>query len=179
MENSSPKIYVEEPGHIYDPLRLEEAEYARAIQSLIVVCTDIGIIDSESKTIYLARRASRPANGWWWFIGGRSRIGETEHQSARRCFQRETGLLIDERRFNFVCMNRYFFKNRQQLPHEVGCDSLCYTLSVGLTKEERDRVILDPHEYLDSGLREFHYEELRLTEGVQDPIRDFYAEVFV
>lgn len=176
MKNTAPKLYIEQPEHVYQPSRLEEAEYAKAIQALIVVCTDIGIIDPKSNTIYLARRASRPASGWWWFIGGRSRIGETEQQSAQRCFKRETGLLIEEWRFNFVCMNRYFFKDRQQPPHEVGCDSLCYTLSVQLTKEERERVVLDPHEYLDGGLQAFHYEELQSTEGVQDPIRDFVRE---
>lgn len=178
MKSLAPKLYVEQPGHVYQPLRLEEAEYARAIQSLVVVCTDIGIIDPEFKTIYLVRRFSRPASGWWWFIGGRSRIGETEQQSARRCFRRETRLLIGEERFNFVCMNRYFFKDRQQLPHEVGCDSLCYTLSVQLTKEERNRIVLDPREYR-GGLQAFRYEELQSTERVQDPIRDFYTKVFV
>jgi len=178
MVNSAPKLFVEHPGHVYYPLHLEEEEYARAIQSLVIVCTDIGIIDPESKTIYLARRALRAARGWWWFIGGRSRIGETEYQSAQRCFKRETGLLIAEERFNFVCMNRYFFKDRQQEPREVGCDSLSYALSLHLTDEERTRIVLDPHEYLDGGLQAFDYERLQSAEGVHDPIRDFYIRVF-
>ncbi|MDO8574889.1 MAG: NUDIX domain-containing protein [bacterium] len=176
--SSAPKLFVEQSGRMYYPLRLEEREYARAIQSLVFVCTDIGIIDVSSKMIYLARRALRPASGWWWFIGGRSRIGETEYQSAQRCFERETGLLIAEERFNFVCMNRYFFKDRQQEPREAGCDSLCYTLSLHLTDEERARIILDPHEYLGGGLQAFDYEKLQSTEGVQDPVRDFYIKAF-
>ncbi|MEK7107572.1 MAG: NUDIX hydrolase [Patescibacteria group bacterium] len=178
MKNQAPKLYVEQPGHVYQPLRLGEAEYAKAIQSLVVVCTDIGIIDPEAKTIYLARRKSRPASGWWWFIGGRCCVGETECQSAQRCFKRETGLLIERERFQYVSMNRYFFKDRQQAPHEVGCDSLCYTLSLQLTREERGRIALDPHEYLDGGLRAFNCQELQATEGVQDSVRDFYAKIF-
>lgn len=176
--DSAPKLFIEQPRRVYYPLRLEEGEYARAIQSLVIVCTDIGIIDVSSKMIYLAQRALRPASGWWWFIGGRSHIGETEYQSAQRCFKRETGLLIAEERFNFVCMKRYFFKDRQQEPREAGCDSLCYTLSLCLTDEERARITLDSSEYLGGGLQAFDYEKLQSTEGVQDPIRDFYIEVF-
>ena len=178
VKSTAPKLYVEEPGKVYPPVRLEEAEYAKAIQSLIVVCTDIGIIDVNSETIYLARRASRPANGWWWFIGGRSRVGETELESAQRCFKRETGLFIETKRFDFICMNRYFFKDRQQTPQEFGCDSLCYTLSIQLTREERDQITLDPREYFNGGLKAFHYKDLQSAQWVKDPIRDFYTMVF-
>lgn len=176
--SSAPKLFIEQSGHTYYIISLEEREYARAIQSLVFVCTDIGIIDVSSKMIYLAQRALRPGSGWWWFIGGRSHIGETEYQSAQRCFKRETGLLIAEERFNFVCMNRYFFKDRQQEPREVGCDSLCYTLSLNLTDEERAQITLDSSEYLGGGLQAFDYERLKSTEGVHDPVRDFYTKIF-
>src|SRR3989344_943209 len=102
VKSTAPKLYVEEPGKVYPPVRLEEAEYAKAIQSLIVVCTDIGIIDVNSETIYLARRASRPANGWWWFIGGGRRGGGAGREAAPRCFKRENRLFFLTKKVDFI-----------------------------------------------------------------------------
>ncbi len=177
MSNASPKLYRDQSEKKYPSVRLGDEEYGRAIQSLVVVCTDIVVVDTPTKTIYLPRRASRPASGKWWFVGGRSFIGETEQQSAQRCFRRETGLLIEENRFEFICMNRYFFADRQQIPQDVGCDSLCYTFSLQLTEEERSRVVLDPKEYQEGGLRAFGREDLQ-TEGVQQCVRDVYKNIF-
>ena len=178
MGNQPPNLYEEERKKVYPSVILEEIDYGRGIETLVVVCTDIGIIDSESKTLYLARRALRPASGRWWFIGGRIFVGEPEKKSAQRCFKRETGLLIEECRFQFVCMNRYFFKDRQQAPHEVGCDSLCYTFAIQLTSKEREQIVLDSREYQGGSLREFKREELQSGGEVWLPLCDFYTKVF-
>jgi len=172
-----PKVYVDEPRQIFNPLFLSDEEYERATRALIIVCTDVGLIDVRSKTIWLARRSSRPAQNQWWFIGGRTRIGETETESIQRCFKRETGLLIPKNRFNFVCMNRFFWKDRQQLPHEAGCDCLAYTMALQLSHEERAQIVLDRNEYQDGGLRAFSYDSLK-AEGIHQYIRDFCEKVF-
>lgn len=177
MKNSAPKLYREHPGQRFRVIRLGDVEYGRAIQSLVLVCTDVGIIDSATQTIYLAKRASKPNSGRWWFVGGRTFPGESEHRSIKRCFRRETGLNIALRRFRFVCINRYFWADRAQSPQEVGCDSLCYTMSVELTLTEIMSVRLDTHEY-EGGLRPFKYSELLHTPNIGEPVIDFYQRVF-
>lgn len=174
--SSGPTLYVQDSDKNYPRIRLSDEEYGRAIQAFPVVCSDVVIIDRDKKTIFLTNRASKPAGGWW-FIGGRSFVGETEFQSIQRCFKRETGLLIPEERFKFVCMNRYFFSDRQQEPQDMGCDSLCYTMALELTEEERKRVVLDPVEYADGKLREFTWSDLQ-SKDVRQMFRDFYTKVF-
>lgn len=179
---SQPKFWREDPEHVIPRLRIEsDGEYARAIQALVVVCTDVAIIDSPSKTIYLAKRASRPAHDRWWYIGGRCFPGETEYESMQRCFKRETGLLIEQSRFVFRCMNRYTFKDRQQEPVEIGCDSLCYTFTVELSADERELITLDQHEYAAGGLHAFTHADLPHIEKEDDNIKTvsaLYAQVF-
>lgn len=176
--NEAPKLYVEDTRHTYQPKRLGDQAYAEALQCFVVVCTDACIIDPNG-SIFLARRRSRPASGWWWFIGGRMMIGETEQTSVARCFLRETKVGVDPNRFKFLCMNHYHFRDRAQPPIEVGCASLCFTMTIELTKNELDAVRLDPTEYLDGGLREFTRADLEVrADGVTDIVRDVYRKVF-
>ncbi len=159
-------------------IRLDDSEYARAIQCLVVVCTDIAIVDRSKRLIYLAQRSTKPAQSWWWFIGGRVLFGETELASARRCFLRETGINPPEDRFVYYGPpNRYFFKDRQQEPQEVGCDSLCFTFAVDLLQHERDKIKLDAVEYGGSTLRPFGETDL-YQEGITDQVRDMYHRIF-
>lgn len=175
----SPKLYVEDSSHVYPKIHLSDEEYANAIQTLVVVCTDVVFIDRPKKTIYLARRASKPAQGWWWFIGGRSRVGEDERSSIQRCVLRETKLTISKERFEFVCMNRYFFKNRAQPPQEVGCDSLCYVFCLELTPEELNGIQLDAQEYVAGNeLRAFTYADLVKDPDVTPQVLDVYLRIF-
>lgn len=177
MENVPPKLYVEDPNHKIPRVRLTDEEYARAIQAMVIVCTDVAIVDPSMETIYLAKRSARPGKGWWWFIGGRSAVGETERQSITRCLHRETGLQIAEDRFCFRCMNRFFLKDREQEPQNVGCDSLSYTFSLDLTSEERRQIVLDKAEYGQSELGEFDRKRIQQSD-IQPAISDFYKMVF-
>lgn len=177
MNNHIPSLFQEDPHHRFDPIRLTDDEYARAIATLVVVCTDIGIVDRKTNTIYLAQRKARPAKGWWWYIGGRSRVGETEIQSAQRCFLRETGLSIDDARLSFITMQRHFFKDRQQPPTKTGCDSLCYVFALELTEQERQSIHLDKDEYEDGAFKAFSYTGSPHPE-LPAAINDFCKKVF-
>ncbi len=75
------KSYTEEGFILPEERYLSEHDYANAIQSLVVVCTDIVIINREEKRIYLAYRKAKPMNNYWW-IGGRMRAGETKEESS-------------------------------------------------------------------------------------------------
>ena len=178
MKNNQPKRYVES-GFIMSQHALSDIEYEQAIRALVVVCTDVSIIDRDERKLYLAMRRARPASGWW-YIGGRAFAGETELESMLRCFQRETGMKVAVERFQFISMNRYQWKDRAQEPVNIGCDSLCYTYALELSAEERLKVAksLDQNEYThEIGLRGFTRAEL-ISENVLPQIIDFYDMVF-
>lgn len=174
-----PKRYVEDHRHRFPPpVFMEEEAYAKAIASLVVVCTDVGIVDRDTRTLYLARRKSRPGKGLWWFIGGRMHVGEPELDSAVRCFHRETGLRIDPERLEFVSMNRYLLKDRKQEPTDIGSDSLAYTFAFEPTARQRTQIALDGEEYEPGGLRAFRWKDLQNDPDIWYPINDFYRNVF-
>ena len=174
-----PHLYVEDPRHRIQPVHLSDAEYARAISALIIVCTDVLIIDAARQTIALAQRAVLPMRGLWC-IGGRRRAGERSEASIRRCFQRETGLDLPEDRFRFLCAVEYLWANRAQEPSDAGSHNLSYQFTVELDASERALAAahLDPREYdVAHGLRDFARADL-VTASVHPVILDWYDAVF-
>lgn len=157
---------------------LPDEVYAQALESFVVVCTDVVPINRSRRTIYLARRAVKPMQGWWW-IGGRMFAGEHEQESVKRCFRRETSLDLPSERFEYVAMYRYWWKDRKQEPQDKGADDLSYTFVVELTSEELRKVShkLDKKEYAQGGLQEFDRERLSI-ENVHPAILDLYNRVF-
>lgn len=103
--------------------------------------------------------------------------GEIPSASIKRCFKRETSLDVSEEKFKFVCMNRYFWKDRQQEPQDIGCDSLAYMFYLELSDEEFSKIILESHEYGLSTLQEFDKDAL-VKEKVHPAIFDIYQEIF-
>ncbi len=160
------------------PVYLDDVEYTRATQCLVLLCADVLIISKDRKTFYLARRKSRPAKDWWWFIGGRRKFGELPTKSPQRCFERETGLRISAKRFQYVVTNEYFFVDRQQEPQDAGTHSIAQTYVVYLSEKEIRRIKLDPKEYHDGGLRKFTFMNLRKP-GLRHPVRDTVRKILV
>ncbi len=176
---SLPKLYVED-GYVPIPrVRLGDAAYGLALQSFPVVCTDAVIYDSRRRTIFLAKRKSKPMTGWW-VIGGRTLAGETMRESINRCFMRETKFDIGSLQFDYVCTNEYIWKDRQQVPQAIGCHCLARTFKIELSAVNRELVEsnLECNEYDKSmGLREFTREDL-VSEGVYSAILDVYDLIF-
>lgn len=174
-----PKLYIEDssyqmPGRVWD-----DVSYSHALDMFVIVCVDALLVNRERKTIYLARRRAKPMQGWW-ILGGRMRAGEQERDAMRRKFLQETSVDIEPLRFEFVYMNRYHWKDRQQEPQDRGMDSLAYTFAVELTEEELQKVSenLERREYeTGSSLREFNRTEL-VQEHIHDAIIDLYDQVF-
>lgn len=174
-----PVLYKEETAVALPRKFLGDDEYADALEAFVLVCTDCVLINQERQTFYLAKRKSKPLSEWW-FIGGRTFCGEDEITSIRRCLKRETKLDISPDRFRFLTMKRYLFKDRQQIPQNKSCDSLCYIFALFVTDEEIAiaNANLDPEEYdTNIGLREFTADDLG-KEGVFPPIVDLYEEIF-
>ena len=158
---------------------LDEETFKKAIEAFVVVSTDAVIIDRQKRVFYLAQRSVKPMQGWW-VIGGRSFAGETPIESIRRCFERETSVCFPLNRFELIRLNRYFWKDREQKPQNLGYDSLAYTFAVELTQEEIEAAAkgLDPNEYKTrAGLQEFNLKRLRV-EGVHPMIIDLYQQLF-
>src|SRR3989344_5355526 len=93
----------------------------------------------------------------WWELGGRIFAGEPEDAAIGRITKRETGLELPTKRFTLIRQNRYFCKDRQQEPQDVGCDSLVFHYVVELSEEELQTASsnLDENEYEQVGLQEF------------------------
>lgn len=70
-----PKLYIEEPKRSFGAT-LSDEEYARAMQTFVLVCTDFVPIDRAARTVFLAKRVVHSTKGLWRF-GGRQRAGET------------------------------------------------------------------------------------------------------
>lgn len=172
-----PDVYPETDGLVLKGNFMSEAAYAEAIDSMVIVCADAVIIDSDSETIMLVKRKAKPMQGWWW-IGGRVRKGESFSNAVARNFKRETGLDIAPDRFTYVMDSRYFWKDRQQEPQNDGSDNLAYTFAVVLTADELKQVVLDPNEYeQDAGLTRFGFQDLK-SPDIHPVIRTFFNTIF-
>lgn len=158
---------------------LSEKAYAKVMEALIIVCADAVITNFERKTFYLAKRKTKPAQGWWW-MGGRMFAFEDEVDAVKRCFKRETSLDIERDRFRFVRMYRYTWKDREQKPQNRGSDTLAYTFAIELSYEEIILVSqnLDEKEYeREIGLQEFNRDRME-EEHVHPAILDLYDHMF-
>lgn len=174
-----PKHYIEDSSYQMPGRMWDDVSYSHVLDMFVIVCVDVVLVNHERKTIYLARRRAKPMQGWW-VIGGRMQAGEQERDAMHRKFLQETSVDVDSARFEFLCMNRYFWKDRQQEPQENGADSLAYTFIVELMEEELKQAAenLEKREYEASGgLREFTRDEL-LQEGAHEAIIDLYDQVF-
>jgi len=171
--------YIEE-GHKKMPRKfLPDKAYGEAIEAFVVVCADVVPINRERRTFYLTKRSSKPIQGWWE-LGGKIFAGEPEEEAISRIVKRETGMELPSKRFSLVSKGRYFCKDRQQEPQDVGCDSLVFHYVVELSEEEL-RIAnsnLDKNEYERGvGLEEFSRQRI-VDEDVPEAILDLYDTVF-
>lgn len=172
-----PTTYREEGTPAFEPKFLPEKQYADALETFVLVCTDCVFIDRKNKKFYLMKRRAKPM-AYWWLIGGRSFAGEEPLAAVRRRVERETELDIAPERFVFYGLHRYFFKDRQQEPQDKGCDSITYNFGVNITAAEVAAVRLDPKEYeVGFGLKAFGRRDL-VNASVFPALVDLYDTVF-
>lgn len=171
--------YREDPNHTMPRKFLSPEVYSEALESLVIVCADAIIFNSERRTVFLAKRAIHSMKGWFT-IGGRCFAGETETTSIQRIIKREIGLTIGPERLSLIRIHRYRCSMREQLPQEKGGDYLDYIFAVELTKEEIAQAsgLLDTVEYEQGiGLKEFSRGDL-VSGGVRAELVDIYDTVF-
>ena len=69
----------------------------RVLYDTITACMPIASVEAlilRNGALLFLRRNNHPANGEWWFPGGRIRKGESLEQALRREVKEETGLEI-------------------------------------------------------------------------------------
>lgn len=177
-------FYRQDPAHTMPRNRISEESYREAIGGMVIVCTDVVLLNRERQTFFLPTRRSLPMRGLWW-IGGRMSAGETERESIVRVFRRETSLALLSGRFvETPRMTRYQWSERQQEPQSVGSDNLCYNYSVEPTDDELRRIArnLNPAEYdTSAGLTQLGRLQLKdlYERGLLHPvIWDIYQIIF-
>lgn len=173
------KSYIEEGSGPIPNVRLSDEEYVRGLQCFIPLCTDIVPVNREKKLIYLAKRAAKPMQGWWW-LGGKMNPSETKESSALRCLKRETGLAISDDRLQLVAFIDIHWKDRQQEPQTIGCHMADYIFAVEFSDDELEhiRTNLEGREYhAGEGLIPFDRNGL-VEAGVFPTILDVYDTLF-
>ncbi|MEK7609521.1 MAG: NUDIX hydrolase [Patescibacteria group bacterium] len=158
---------------------ISDDAYAQCLQSAAIGAADVIPIDRKNRTIYLAWRRRKPAQGWWFF-GGRVKASETNASAAIRCFARETKVSLGLDRITHIAVLDYLWKDRAQEPCDMGCHTIGHTFVVELSSDELVvlRHELEPGEYdYEKGIRAFNREEL-VFENVLPPVIELYDEIF-
>ncbi len=168
--------YVEEGYSPIPRVFLSDEAYGEGLQCFVPLCTDILPINTERKTVYLAKRRAKPMAGLWW-LGGRMYPDESLAGSAIRCFKRETGFDITEDRLIPVGFFEYKWKDRQQIPQTIGCHTASYLFSIALSNEEISALRLEQNEYADTTMTEYDREQL-VQENAHQAILDAYDAIF-
>lgn len=158
------RCFDEEENIKLKSIRLSESAYAEAQEAFPIVTLDILLYDKvDGGRVFLAKRNAKPLKGKRWFIGGRIHKGENLKIAAERIFKRETKQVLDSSRLEYIFLARYFLKDREQEPQNVGSDSLSFTFGLQLMDGEMQKISenLDPKEYEENlGLKEFKINEL-------------------
>ena len=100
---------------------LPDKEYGLALDALVKGCADVLLTRGAgaSLRILLGKRKVEPQPDWW-FVGGRTRPGDTPAEGAARNVKRELGLAIETRRFVHVNTYSFVWNYRQQAPSTNG-----------------------------------------------------------
>ncbi len=173
-----PPFYNPDNHHI-PAVRITDEEYAAAISALVVVNSDVVLVDRESKKIGLVMRTRKPAEGLW-VIGGRRRAGEPAVTAAQRSFHRETSLEFPLERFAFLTLSEVIWSYRAEAPHDHGRHDLHYVFVVEPSTEEAKLISrnLDPDEYdVEKGVAWLGKTELK-NQGARQILIDYWSAIF-
>ena len=133
---------------------LPDKEYGLALDALVKGCADVLLTRGEgaSLRILLGKRKVEPQPDWW-FVGGRTRPGDTPAEGAARNVKRELGLAIETRRFVHVNTYSFVWNYRQQAPTTNGTADASTVFELPLTQAEADGLgpsKFDKNEYADA-----------------------------
>lgn len=116
---------------------LPDREYGLALDALVKGCADVLITQEKEGAlkVLLGCRCVEPQPDWW-FVGGRTRPGDTPEEGASRNVKRETGLAVEPERFRVVGNYSFVWKMRQQAPATNGTADISTVLELRLRPDE-------------------------------------------
>ena len=131
---------------------LPDKEYGLALDALVKGCADVLLTRGEGAAlrILLGKRKVEPQPDWW-FVGGRTRPGDTPAEGAARNVKRELGLAIETRRLVHVNTYSFVWNYRQQAPTTNGTADASTVFELPLTQAEADG--LGPSKFDEEGVR--------------------------
>jgi ADP-ribose pyrophosphatase YjhB (NUDIX family) len=135
------------PHHCFLP----DDTYGLALDALVKACSDVLLLSPDRASLFLGRRKVEPQPDWW-FVGGRSKPGDSTQEAAARNVKRELKLAIEPARFETVGNYSFVWEFRQQEPQDHGTADISTVHMVHLSAEEAaacDKA-MDPDEYRDS-----------------------------
>jgi ADP-ribose pyrophosphatase YjhB (NUDIX family) len=140
---------------------IPEELYKRILEFIPVPCVDIVIVHRDK--FLLGRRKNKPAQGKWWFVGGRIRKGERLIRAVLRHVKTETGIAGGRVR-KILGAQETIFRNSAHGPssHTVNI--------VYLVKVPRDEIIV-PANSENSHFRWFSAIEKHWSPYVKDMLR--------
>lgn len=106
----------------------------------MICCVDCAVVCGNE--VLLGTRLDDPAEGVWWIMGGRMKIGEDPRQTAQRVLQRELDIdVVDIRAI--VDLNlaiSYVWRARSQPPQNHGCHMVGHYYFTQVDESEKDCV---------------------------------------
>ena len=128
---------------------LSDETYALALDSIVKACSDVLIVRPSDDHFYLGKRKVEPQPDWW-FIGGRSKPGDTTIDAAVRNVKRELGLSFEQSRFRVIATYSFAWEKRQQAPQTNGTADISVIHALVLRDDEVSKIVLDENEYDDA-----------------------------
>lgn len=130
--------HFEEEGFVSHAKFLPDEIYAQVLDSIVIACVDIALIDSDGEMLLGKRQVEPQAD--WWIIGGRMRPGESFEEAASRNVKRELGLTINPNRFHYLCTYSTVWAMRAQKPKANGSHSVSITMVLRVSDDEITRI---------------------------------------
>lgn len=133
-----PARHYAEPGFTSHACFMEDDEYGRALDSLVISCVDLVLVNGGK--ILLGKRDQLPQKDWW-IIGGRMRPGESFEETAQRNAKRELNLDIAPERFSFLTVFSTVWSKRAQSPQENGTHTISTVMFAVISNSEKNAIV--------------------------------------
>ena len=130
------------PRHCFLP----DDEYGRCLDTVVKACSDVLVTDASGSKVFLGQRKVEPQPDWW-YIGGRSKPGETPEAAAARNVRRELKLDLPLERFEVVANYSFVWQFRQQPPAGNGTADISTVHRLALGDAEVAGAVFDEKEY--------------------------------
>lgn len=115
-----PEFFEEEGSGQTKASFLSEKEFSASTSKLVVVCTDVVLVDSQDQFV-LAYRRHACAQGWWW-KGGINNMDRRPGKNIAALMQREISMVPSK--VVFLAHYWHWWADTRERPGEGRCDSI-------------------------------------------------------